>query len=74
MRGLPTKVVLRVARAFSVRPVGTLWTVGKVIVLVSDVLEEVNLLFGLKETSGNSMHHGVSPALKKSISAKSGPR
>jgi len=73
-RGLPTKVVLRVARAFPVRPVSTFWTVGKVIVLVSDVLKEVNLFFSLKETSGNSMHHGVSPALNKLISAKSGSR
>ena len=48
MRGLPTKVVVRVARAFSVRPIGALWTMSKVIVLVSDILKEVNLLFGLE--------------------------
>ena len=71
MRGLLTKVVVRVTRAFSVRPIGALWTVGKVIMLVSDILKEVNLLFALEETSGNGMHYGVSPALRKSISAKS---
>lgn len=67
MKGPFTKVVFRVARTHSVRPIGALWTVGKEIVLVSDILKEVNLFFALKETSGNGMYYGVSPALDKRI-------
>jgi hypothetical protein len=75
MRELLTKIVLRVTRAPPVRPISAFWTVGKVIVLVlSDILKEVNLLFVLEETSGNGMHYGVSPALKKPISVKPGSR
>jgi hypothetical protein len=70
MRELLTKVVLRVTRAPPVRPIGAFWTVGKVIVLVSDIFKEVDLLFVLEETSSNGMHYGVSPALKKPISVK----
>lgn len=67
MRGLLTEIFLRIARAFSFSPVRASWAMGKEIVLVSDILEEVDLVFALEETNGNGMHHGVSPTLKKRI-------
>lgn len=36
----------------------------KVVVLISDILEEVDLVFALEEPSSNAMHYGISPALK----------
>ena len=47
---------------------------GKVIVLVSNVLEEVNLVLALEESSSNAVYYGVSPTLEKSISVASGWR
>ena len=65
MRGLLTKVFLRIARASSFRPVCASWTVGKVVVLISDVLEEVDLVFALEETNCDGMYYGVPPTLRK---------
>ena len=58
-----TEVGLRVTRTFPNRPVGAFWAMRKVIVLVSDVLEEVNLVFALEESGRNAVHYGVSPTL-----------
>ena len=38
---------------------------GKVIVLVSNILEEVNLVLALEESSSNAVYYGVSPTLEK---------
>jgi len=46
----------------------------KEVVLVSDILEEVNLVLVLEESSGNAVYYGVSPTLRKPISATPGPR
>lgn len=68
MPGQLTKVVVRVTRASSVCPSATFWAMGKEVVLVSNVLKEVNLVFALEESSGNAMHYCVSPALSGLIS------
>jgi len=57
------KVVVRVTRASSVCPSAAFWAMGKEVVLVSNILKEVNLVFALEESSGNAMHYCVSPAL-----------
>ena len=36
---------------------------GKEVVLVSNVLKEVNLVFSLEQSSGNAMYYSISPAL-----------
>lgn len=41
---------------------------GKEIVLVSDILKEMDLVFALEESSGDAVHYRVSPALKEPIS------
>jgi len=65
MGSLLTEVVLRIARAFPIRPIDALWAVCKVIVLISDILKEVDLVFALEESGGNAMYYGISPALKR---------
>lgn len=42
---------------------GTFWAMGKEVVLVSNVLKEVNLVFSLEQSSGNAMYYSISPAL-----------
>lgn len=74
MKRLLTEVVLWITRAFANRPIGTFWAMSEVIVLVSDILKEVNLVFALEEPSGNAMYHGVSPALERMVSATRGSR
>ena len=41
---------------------------GKVVMLVPDILEKVNLIPVQEESSGNAMHYCVSPSLKELIS------
>lgn len=64
VRGLLTEVILGVTGTPSTRPSGALWAMGKVVVLIANILEEVNILFVLEDASGNTMNYGVSPALK----------
>ena len=65
MKGLLTEVVLRITRAFPDRPIGAIRAMGKVIVLVSNILEKVNLFLVLEESSSNAVYYGVSPTLEK---------
>ena len=67
-RRLLTEVVLRITRAFPNRPIGAVRAMRKEVVLISNVLEEVNLVLALEESSGNTVNYGVSPTLKKSLS------
>jgi len=67
MGGLLTKVILGITGALSIRPMGALWTMGKVVVLISNILEEVDFVSALEESSGDAMDYGVSPALKSSV-------
>jgi len=57
------KVFLWITRAFPSRPFLAFWTMCKVIVLVSDILKEMNLVFVLENSSGNTMYYRVSPTL-----------
>jgi len=43
----------------------------KVIVLISNILEEVDLFLALEESGSNAVYYGVSPTLEKAISATS---
>ena len=65
MKGLLTEVVLRIARAFPNRPIGAIWAMRKEVVLISNILEEVNLILALEESSGNAVYYCVSPTLEK---------
>ena len=62
---LLTEVVTRIARAFPSRPIGAFWAVCKEVVLISDILEEVDLVLALEESGSNAMHYSISPALKR---------
>jgi hypothetical protein len=48
MKGPLTEVVVRITRAFSIRPIGAFRAMSKVVVLVSNILEEMNLVFALE--------------------------
>ena len=65
-----TKIIIRVTRAFPVGPISTFWTMGKEIVLVSDILKEVDLVFALEKSSRNAVYYGISPALNNPSSAR----
>ena len=67
MRGVLTEVILGITGALPTRPMGALWTMGKEVVLISNILKEVDFVFALEEPSGDAMDYGVSPALKSTV-------
>lgn len=74
MEALLTKAVLRITRTLPNRPISTFWAMRKEIVLITNILEEVDLVPTLEESSRDAVYYRISPALEGLISATSGSK